>query len=126
MCEDDSAVAGDVFRESNPLAAREQLFELALTLFEWRGPQVFAVQLDQVEGIQENARVVPARCSLSKSDLPSFPHHTASPSITIERTRMSVAPPGCVGNDRPSYSPGGCRAARDPRCAGRLDGNRHA
>jgi hypothetical protein len=33
----------------NTLAAREQLFELALQGFEWRRPQVVAVQFDQVE-----------------------------------------------------------------------------
>ena len=49
------------------------------------------------------------------------PHHRSQSS----GPEVSVVPPGCVGNDRPSYSPGGCRAARDPRCAGRLDGNRH-
>ena len=52
--EDDRAVAVEMLGESNAVAVREQPFEPAFALFERRRPQVLAVQLDQVEGVEEN------------------------------------------------------------------------
>jgi hypothetical protein len=62
--EDRRAIAGEMLGELNPVAAREQLFELPLALFEWYRPNVLAVQLDQVEGKEEHGRVVRAGMQL--------------------------------------------------------------
>jgi hypothetical protein len=61
VLENGRAIAVEMLREANPVAVREQLSELALAQFKRRGPQIFAVQLDQVEGIEEDARVIRAR-----------------------------------------------------------------
>ena len=57
-------------------------------------------QLEQVEGVQEHALVEPARSSLSKSDLPSSTHHTASPSIVIGRLGLDIETEAKTGRDR--------------------------
>jgi hypothetical protein len=62
--EDRCTVAVEMLGETNAITAREQLFELALAQFERRRPQVLAVQLDQVEGVEEDARVIRARMQL--------------------------------------------------------------
>jgi hypothetical protein len=66
--EDDRAVAVEMLGESNAVALREQLFEPPLALFERRRAQVLAVQLDQVEGVEEDARIQ----SFSRASAPSI------------------------------------------------------
>src|ERR1700737_1361865 len=61
--------------ELNPVAAREQLFELPLALFEWYRPNVLAVQLDQVEGKEEHGRVVRAGMRLIEIRFAVFTAH---------------------------------------------------
>ena len=64
MRKDDRAVAVEMLGESNAVAVREQLFEPPLAQFERCRPQVLAVQLDQVEAVQEDARVIRTRMQL--------------------------------------------------------------
>ena len=66
--QDDRAVAVEMLGEANPVAPHEQLFELALAQFERRRPQVLAVQLDQIEPVEEDVRVQ----SFSRASAPSI------------------------------------------------------
>ena len=90
MLEDDRAVAIEMLREASSIAVCEQPFELPLALFERRRPQILAVQLDQIESVEEDARVMRARVQRVEIWLavPPAPHGLA---VDRDRARAKRA-----------------------------------
>ena len=62
------------------LHAGQQPRQAGLALGQRQRPKVLAVELQQVEGLQDGSRTVPWRCKASKIATPSAPQTTASPS----------------------------------------------
>jgi hypothetical protein len=96
-------VALDVLGELKAISStRDQLGEHGLSLLEPARPQIFAVELEQVESVHKNLIVMARLWSLSKSATPSGPYHTASPSIRadvafrgahgVDDARITIAP----------------------------------
>jgi len=54
-------------------------------------PQVVAAELDQVEGIEEDATIIAAVADAVEARLPSSSQHTASPSMIHERERSRAS-----------------------------------
>jgi hypothetical protein len=67
--------------------AGEQAGERGLAHRQRLAPQVVALELDQIEGKQEGAGVMPAIADAVEACESSSPHTTASPSIMQERAQ---------------------------------------
>jgi hypothetical protein len=65
---------------------RRMLCQRRLAYLDRLPPKVCAVQLQEVEGVQERPRLVPAMAEQRKAAKPSSSQHTTSPSIRQERT----------------------------------------
>jgi hypothetical protein len=86
MLKDALAIAVQMLGETHPLSPRQNFFQFCFALFKGVLPVILAIQFEQVEGIDEDLIVMRIRGSRSKSDFPSLPHQTASPSTVMDRT----------------------------------------
>jgi hypothetical protein len=88
MREDDGTVAGEVLIEPDAGASLGQHgCERRLADFERIAPQVVAVQLDQVERVEEHARIVAAVADAIEDATPFSPQATLSVEVAkVSRT----------------------------------------
>jgi hypothetical protein len=69
----------------------DELFEPRLALLEGPGPPVFAVELEQIEGIEKRLAVMgPAVQLLTNTATPASSQQTASPSIVTDSDRNAA------------------------------------
>ena len=81
--EDRGAVALQVLGVVDPRSRlRQELGEPCLALLERPWPPVLAVELEQVEGVEDHLAVIRPAMELVEDRRPSPSHQTASPSIT--------------------------------------------
>jgi hypothetical protein len=74
------------FKCSPGQASAQQARERRLARLDWLASQVLAVKLQKVEGEWDDVAIFSARTELWKVGAPSSSQHTASPSISHERT----------------------------------------
>jgi hypothetical protein len=107
MGEDGRAVALDVLVEADAGASLGQHGrERRPADFERIMTQVVAVQLDQVEGVEERVAVMPSVADAMKDATPLSSHATASPSMMQERERRRASVSMISGKRRLRSLPG--------------------
>jgi hypothetical protein len=96
------------------MASANQVHEVGLALLDGNTAQVFAVELDQIEGAKDGGAVMRQERSRSNAERPRLSTTMASPSMKQERT-LSLDTASTICGKRPAKSYYcGCKAAR--RC----------
>ena len=88
--------------------------------------QVGAVQLDQIEGVEEDIAIMPPVADSVELGMPRSSQATASPSMMQERERSRARASTIIGKRSVKSLPADCTASPVRRPCGRSPGSRRA